>query len=160
MSKNGMDGPSKAAGKVQCPNCKEYINVGAAGITALEKVHCGTDVCKKNKQKNEANRGQTSLLGMFAKKPATARTKPASYTTGPNPTDTCTTIYTSNLIRAVIITCFPAAISEADMDNELAGFGGNPPGGIIVKDLAEAWKIWDPPSNCLLQRDESELKKQ
>ncbi|KAF8884248.1 hypothetical protein CPB85DRAFT_1258744 [Mucidula mucida] len=144
MSKNGMDGPSKAAGKVQCPNCKEYINVGAAGITALEKVHCGTDVCKKNKQKNEANRGQTSLLGMFAKKPATARTKHASYTTGPNPTDTC----------------FPAAISEADMDNELAGFGGNPPGGIIVKDLAEAWEIWDPPLNCLLQCDKSELKKQ
>ncbi|KAF9006383.1 hypothetical protein BDZ89DRAFT_1233208 [Hymenopellis radicata] len=176
----------ESSGRVECPDCGEYINVGAAGAKALDKIHRGKKSCSDNQKRRNAKRNQPSLMSMFAKQPKAKPTvplvkapppiQPRKATSGPStsrqsPTSPFsssqprregtdngpTGISILDTLRARI-QALSDAIPEATSDDELAAFCGDPPGGIIVNDPLEAWEIWDPPLNTLLQRSPNDLQ--
>lgn len=170
-------------GKVECPECGERIKVGAAGAGNIAR-HRNSEKCNKNKRKKKAESSQKKI-SFF---PAFSQPKPVavpSLVSAPSASTSATPISAAPKQAAAIphtpisrsaqqgdsalektllknfqkqILRLPADIPEADDSHELAQFSGDISQMMIIDESEDAWEMWDPILNRLLQRPKEELR--
>ncbi|KAF4596881.1 hypothetical protein EYR40_007427 [Pleurotus pulmonarius] len=168
--------------KVQCPDCLEWINVGAAGIGNLDKRHRGTKSCKKKKESNirkqALHKEQEKMKSFFAPRVSAPRINPTvvapppviaqplarEYTpsteemTSNGATEVTTGQVTGSALLDNLQLCInqlPLGADNMKEDHPLAVFAQDPVGSVPFGE--DAWEVWDGPLNSALQRSPEEL---